>query len=642
MELKPTIQHYTESEFLSLVQTIFDVNVRKEDHDKLINHFDSIAGHPAGADIIFHSRKINRNMALLTPSSVVGFVKNWHIRKGTPYFKEEAGATPAHAVKNAGPTFSPSDPRYKTQQSQKKLDKVLQLEDKVNIAKNTVELALVEQERALREAAIHLSPQQGESASTHLLVLTSAAEQIDVLHYRTNVAIGKFKYLETEINFTRDDAKIWLSNPYFDRPLQEVAVQKALALSNLYTTALADINPRHNDIHLRTEALLDRALEQLIRLNSSLGTGPAVTAGVFKDSLTASQVSPSLLISASRTKAPFKQDRMRLLKSLRSAIAEFTWMSDAGNEQRTGKYADVLLFSSTSREGERFAVSVPLNELMPIDGRDWQSLANTDQKLEVPFRIGTGVTTQGIGRSYVGLKELTEFSRIYVTPTQGTSLPSSIRVKAAVWDAEQNAYRFTTQGIAPTTVLWTVEDALTAHANRTSANTEPLPNRLNTVQSALDPVIETFSSGEDVHFDDYIVTFPADSGLAPLYLTLKDRREYPGVASGNGQIIEDAWFSGELSEAAIPSQIAAVLRGQSFKNLSAFRDAFWMAVAANPSLTEAFNSEDLALMATDRPPRSPRIVTTGQQRNAEIRHVSAIEYDGGVYDMDNMRIVIRL
>ncbi|MBI6619272.1 bacteriocin immunity protein [Pseudomonas corrugata] len=51
MELKPKLQDYTESEFQTLVDKIWSVEANREDHNRLINHFDLIVDHPDGADL---------------------------------------------------------------------------------------------------------------------------------------------------------------------------------------------------------------------------------------------------------------------------------------------------------------------------------------------------------------------------------------------------------------------------------------------------------------------------------------------------------------------------------------------------------------------------------------------------------------
>ena len=54
MELKSTLKEYTASEFQTLINRIREVDLPKKDHDRLINHFDRIVGHPEGADLLFY------------------------------------------------------------------------------------------------------------------------------------------------------------------------------------------------------------------------------------------------------------------------------------------------------------------------------------------------------------------------------------------------------------------------------------------------------------------------------------------------------------------------------------------------------------------------------------------------------------
>ncbi|WVV47082.1 bacteriocin immunity protein [Pseudomonas sp. NA13] len=78
MELKPKLQDYTEAEFQAFVGKIWNVDMGKEEHDRLINHFDRIVGHPKGADLLFYpDDTVNMN----SPNAVVYFVKQWHFKR---------------------------------------------------------------------------------------------------------------------------------------------------------------------------------------------------------------------------------------------------------------------------------------------------------------------------------------------------------------------------------------------------------------------------------------------------------------------------------------------------------------------------------------------------------------------------------
>jgi hypothetical protein len=55
MELKTALKEYSASAFQALVNRIWAVDLPKLDHDRLINHFDRIVGHPQGADLLFYA-----------------------------------------------------------------------------------------------------------------------------------------------------------------------------------------------------------------------------------------------------------------------------------------------------------------------------------------------------------------------------------------------------------------------------------------------------------------------------------------------------------------------------------------------------------------------------------------------------------
>src|SRR5688572_5544992 len=80
MELKATLKDYTEPEFQALVDRIWAVDLPKPDHDRLINHFDRVVGHPKGADLLFYPPEDDTNTYL--SGSVVYYVKDWYHKQG--------------------------------------------------------------------------------------------------------------------------------------------------------------------------------------------------------------------------------------------------------------------------------------------------------------------------------------------------------------------------------------------------------------------------------------------------------------------------------------------------------------------------------------------------------------------------------
>ncbi len=90
---------------------------------------------------------------------------------------------------------------------------------------------------------------------------------------------------------------------------------------------------------------------------------------------------------------------------------------------------------------------------------------------------------------------------------------------------------------------------------------------------------------------DYILVFPADSGIKPLYVVFKKtERDEPGVVTGHGEEIMGIWLekASKGLGAPIPKEIADKLRGKEFANWDKFREAFWKEVSNDQKLLKQF------------------------------------------------------
>lgn len=141
---------------------------------------------------------------------------------------------------------------------------------------------------------------------------------------------------------------------------------------------------------------------------------------------------------------------------------------------------------------------------------------------------------------------------------------------------------------------------------------------------------------------EYIVTFPADAGLPPLYLVFrKTARDESGVVTGNGEDITGIWLekAGEGLGVPIPSQIADKLRGQEFSSFDAFRKAFWTEISHSEQLKEQFVGTNLNTMKNGRAPFCRKGERVGGRVKYELHHVDEIQNGGEVYNVDNLRVV---
>lgn len=112
----------------------------------------------------------------------------------------------------------------------------------------------------------------------------------------------------------------------------------------------------------------------------------------------------------------------------------------------------------------------------------------------------------------------------------------------------------------------------------------PIPDGTDTYTTPPFPV------PDPKEFNDYILVFPAGSGIKPIYVYLKeDPRKLPGVVTGHGVPLSPGtrWLDMSVSNngngAPIPAHIADKLRGREFKTFDEFREALWLEVSQDRS-----------------------------------------------------------
>ncbi|EPE8911668.1 colicin-E9 [Escherichia coli] len=123
-------------------------------------------------------------------------------------------------------------------------------------------------------------------------------------------------------------------------------------------------------------------------------------------------------------------------------------------------------------------------------------------------------------------------------------------------------------------------------------------------------------------------------------LDKESKRNKPGKATGKGKPVGDKWLddAGKDSGAPIPDRIADNLRDKEFKNFDDFRRKFWEEVSKDPELSKQFNPGNKKRLSQGLAPRARNKDTVGGRRSFELHHDKPISQDGGVYDMDNLRI----
>ena len=286
-----------------------------------------------------------------------------------------------------------------------------------------------------------------------------------------------------------------------------------------------------------------------------------------------------------------------------------------------------LLAPSPLGNGDLYSLSVPLSDLSPEQPNNLHETAAVQGHITLKVRLGS--STSG------------NQTRFVVATTDGVSVPADVPVRLAQFDSEKNLYVSTGTGPQSIKLTWTplvdVPGVVTAFP---VAETDPQIYQ-GAIATPAQGQVDEFPQLDLYNFGGFVTVFPIDSGIPPIYTMFRDRRNEPGVASGSGQEVSGAWLgaASQPAGAAVPSQIAAQLKGREFKTFRAFREAFWKAVAGDPFLSAQFTQLNNVDMRNGLAPRARESDQVGRRVKIEIHHLEQISKGGEVYSMDNLRLL---
>ncbi|MNJ34840.1 Pyocin-S2 [compost metagenome] len=287
-------------------------------------------------------------------------------------------------------------------------------------------------------------------------------------------------------------------------------------------------------------------------------------------------------------------------------IVALVWATDLGNSER------------------QLAISVPLADLSPPEELELAAIAESGGTLTLPYSLATFETDEGL--------------HLLLTQDSGP-----IPVREAVFDSERQVYSLALD--KPSRILtWTPTNAPGAEPSSPTALPIAPSNATIYTGSELTPQtgqLENYPVLDLLELDRVVVTFPADSGLAPILVMLKDRRMDPGVITGSGEVIDGIWL-GEVSRgagAAVPASIAEQLAGKEIKNFRELREPFWKAVGNNEDLSKQFSPNNIERMKYGYAPIARGQDWYKSHKAFILHHAQPISDGGAVYDLSNIKIV---
>lgn len=506
MEFKKTLDDYTREEFKCLVAIIWNADMDKGSQARLIEHFDQIVGHPFGADLLFYPPDLETGNEH-SIESVLSHVQQWHNTQGKAAFKDEPVP-----VTSAKPPVRLSPQERKVETSRKSLEKVNQLIVDIDSAVQSANEALTHFTRLLDQW--RAKPLDARSIAGHMQEMTT----LEMAQSATVRAITSLATLKLKVQFAKSDAERNLGSSFRDPAIQASVLEIIQRGSAHYLSSLEDIDQRHQKTHTDCMPLLKAAEEHLVIRLSAPGASIDKTPSVMHVAARDAQLRPCVMFAAERTVMDV-QHFNPMKRAIRSVVAEYAWQASSLDEKHPDTFSGVASFIFDHwKARDRYAVSVPLEDLMPIDGLDWQMLANEAGEVELPYRLSTRSAPMTAGKLAIGLTQITALEQICLTPTVGERIPAKVKVRRVETTPAGDAFLYTKADQAPLVIRWSRSSDISlkpAPVKRSVASYVSIPQT---------PLLESFESSETLRFDDVVLVFPAGSGLQPLYLMFKGDR----------------------------------------------------------------------------------------------------------------------
>ncbi|WP_236178476.1 MULTISPECIES: bacteriocin immunity protein [Pseudomonas] len=86
MTLKDKLEKYTETEYLAVIERLFQGKFRSErEHDAFVDNIVSTSEHPNGTGVLYYPEEGVED----SPAGVLKAIKEWRVANGKPGFKPE-------------------------------------------------------------------------------------------------------------------------------------------------------------------------------------------------------------------------------------------------------------------------------------------------------------------------------------------------------------------------------------------------------------------------------------------------------------------------------------------------------------------------------------------------------------------------
>lgn len=222
----------------------------------------------------------------------------------------------------------------------------------------------------------------------------------------------------------------------------------------------------------------------------------------------------------------------------------------------------------------------------------------------------------------------------------GLVIGSKVRVRTFVFNSSANSYEFKQDGADRPALIWTPAVSPESSSTVLPADDSKGPEYSGAAILPVSEQLGRFPTYDIEDFEDYILVFPADSGLPPVYVMFNSPRYLPGVVSGFGGDIDPNWQASASNGlgSPVPSVIADALRGRNYAEFRNLKRAIWREMSKHPEITANMSERNIALIKSGLAPFAARQDRKGGRVKLEIHHVVPISQGGDVYGVDNLRL----
>jgi hypothetical protein len=486
MSTSPSLESYTETQCLDLLNALWAMDMPEHEHNEMVALYDALVGKELGADALFHPTTFD---GLLSPLTMLNWIKSERLLKGQPGFSREVSALePVIAQRNELRQQHAVDAPVDNADLRKIAINLETAEQRVDISAGHLSLSLAPLENTRRT---------GSKASAAPSDWTRLREQCVMVENRLDAledALSEYAYAirRPELaDIPPDEIRM--------TPLDGIVRDEDVVMPDLHQLQ------RRKALHLARWREAERyATAQQERARSVLGWAEALLrghpteTGLLACYIPTQVFGPLLMRSDIMLMSAFGPHRLGVQRQIEQTLKNFMAVDSAQLDPLLTHAAKLLSLPLPRFGDNAFAFSTPARLLSAM--HNWSDIAASAQTAAFSLRMN----------AYCTIEFRKNVAQINLNRSNDPARKPKVRVRQAAWDEQHQGYRFTTELPVSVDLLWL--HSADFHRGPTTAKT----------WLSMTSKIALFNpqAASQAPPDDYIICFPKDAGLEPLYVVV--------------------------------------------------------------------------------------------------------------------------